>query len=131
MGYQMDQGKDNHTHSIHGGTYILILCQTQDHISSQNDAGKPVIMEEYGVSAELRASVYPSWQKTVEDGDLAADAFWQLAVPCNPDLDEFALCSSDDDFKTIIGEHASAMASKVSIYASADQLTSIDLLYTL
>lgn len=102
---------------------ILIVCQKQDHISSQNDAGKPVIMEEYGVSADLRASVYPSWQKTVEDGDLAADAFWQLAVPCNPDLDEFALCSSDDDFGTIIGEHASAMASKVSINASVDLCT--------
>ncbi|KAI7886579.1 glycoside hydrolase, partial [Lichtheimia hyalospora FSU 10163] len=48
----------------------------KDHISSQMDAGKPVIMEEYGVSAELRSKVYPAWQKTVEEGDLAADAFW-------------------------------------------------------
>lgn len=92
----------------------------QNHISSQSNADKPVILEEYGVSADLRDKIYPSWQKTIEDGDLAADAFWQLAVPCNPVLDEFALCSTDDDFKTIIGNHASAMAAKVSKFMRID-----------
>ncbi|KAI9314227.1 glycoside hydrolase superfamily [Dichotomocladium elegans] len=85
----------------------------KDHITSQDKIGKPVIMEEYGLSTSAdRGSLYPKWQKTVEDGELAADAFWQLSVPCNPNLDHFALCTSDSDFDTVVENHANAMAAK-------------------
>lgn len=39
----------------------------QDHVTAQEDAGKPVILEEYGLStAELRDAQYPVWQGIVE-----------------------------------------------------------------
>nr|4QP0_A Chain A, Endo-beta-mannanase [Rhizomucor miehei] len=84
----------------------------KDHAAAQADADKPVIMEEYGLSTDaLRVAQYPVWQGTVEDEDLAADAFWQIAVPCST-MDGFGICASDNDIATTVTNHADAMAKK-------------------
>lgn len=86
----------------------------QDHVTAQEDAGKPVILEEYGLStAELRDAQYPVWQGIVEKKNLAADAFWQIAMPCSK-MDSFELCASDEDISTTVTKHAKAMAAKNS-----------------
>ncbi|KAI8141807.1 glycoside hydrolase superfamily [Fennellomyces sp. T-0311] len=91
----------------------------KDHADAQASAKKPVLFEEYGVEeAEERTTVYPEWQAIVEEG-LAADTFWQIAVPCNPDLDKFAICADDANWDTIIGNHAAAMAAKVIFTSSS------------
>ena len=70
-------------------------------------------MEEYGLEEpSQRKAVYGEWQKLSEDG-LAADTFWQIAVPCK-DMDNFGLCPDADDFKTLVGDHAAKMAAKVN-----------------
>ena len=63
-------------------------------------------------TAAERKTVYPDWQGLVESEDLAADTFWQIAVPCS-ELDAFAVCPDDADFATLVGDHAAKMAAKV------------------
>ncbi|KAI9272966.1 glycoside hydrolase superfamily, partial [Phascolomyces articulosus] len=49
-----------------------------DHAKAQESAGKPVIIEEYGLAdASKRTTIYPQWHSFIEDQNLAADAFWQ------------------------------------------------------
>ncbi|KAI9484800.1 glycoside hydrolase superfamily [Zychaea mexicana] len=84
-----------------------------DHAASQESAGKPVILEEYGLAEKsLRTTLYPAWHAAIEEQNVAADAFWQISVPCNENLDDFAICPSDENIDTLVATHASNMLAK-------------------
>ncbi|KAI8145138.1 glycoside hydrolase superfamily [Fennellomyces sp. T-0311] len=84
-----------------------------DHAAVQESAGKPVIIEEYGLAETgLRTTLYPAWHNAIESTNLAADAFWQISVPCNPNLDDFAICPSDDNIDVLVATHAANMKAK-------------------
>ena len=84
----------------------------QDHAASQKSAGKPVLFEEYGYSKPSeRTTLYPAWHAIIEDENIAADAFWQIAVPCSQ-LDEYAICVDDENIDTLVTTHASNMLAK-------------------
>ena len=101
---------------FHHSKSITKLPKKQDHATAQASAKKPVLFEEYGLEeVSERPTVYPEWQAIVEKS-LAADTFWQIAVPCNPNLDKFAICADDANWDTIIGKHAAAMAGKVQFF---------------
>ncbi|KAG2223557.1 hypothetical protein INT45_001639 [Circinella minor] len=83
-----------------------------DHAASQKSAGKPVLFEEYGYSKPSeRTTLYPAWHAIIEDENIAADAFWQIAVPCSQ-LDEYAICVDDENIDTLVTTHASNMLAK-------------------
>ena len=47
-----------------------------DHQQSQAKAGKPVILEEYGVTTD-KPTVYGQWLGNIETSGLAGDLYWQ------------------------------------------------------
>lgn len=46
-----------------------------DHAKSQAAAGKPVILEEYGVTTN-KPAVYTEWLRSIETSGLAGDLYW-------------------------------------------------------
>ncbi|GAB5588876.1 hypothetical protein Unana1_03776 [Umbelopsis nana] len=90
-----------------------------DHVSSQNTIGKPVIMEEYGLSTDaLRAAHYPIWHNVIETSGLAADAFWELGISSQAGLDVYTIYATDSDINITVVNHAVAMLAKDGTSAS-------------
>jgi mannan endo-1,4-beta-mannosidase len=75
----------------------------RDHVRSGERAGKPVVLEEYGVRAadgESRAAVYTAWLAAVHEYGGAGDLVWGIAGDVGgaryPDYDGFTLYSAAD-----------------------------------
>ncbi|KAH8548436.1 glycoside hydrolase family 5 protein [Umbelopsis sp. PMI_123] len=84
-----------------------------DHVSSQNTIGKPVILEEYGMSTDaLRAQHYPIWHALMESSGLAADAFWEIGISSVSGLDANTIYATDSTINATVVDHAIAMLAK-------------------
>jgi mannan endo-1,4-beta-mannosidase len=75
----------------------------RDHVRTGLRAGKPVLLEEYGVragDAESREAVYTAWLAAVHEYGGAGDLVWGIAGEINgsryPDYDGFTLYSAAD-----------------------------------
>ena len=93
-----------------GNTWI------QQHNDLGKAAGKPVVIEEYGVSdSSIRQSVESEWQSTIKDKtSVAYDAFWQFGTSlqsANP-FDNFAVYYDTPEFDVLGKQHAAAMLAK-------------------
>jgi mannan endo-1,4-beta-mannosidase len=126
FGYDGSEGVD-HTallaiHGVDFGTYHLYPDTwgtsltwaskfIQDHIEVARNAGKPTVLEEYGVMARRndagaiveatrRNKAYPRWHELIERRGGNAALFWMLAAYDDehgryPDYDHFALYADD------------------------------------
>jgi mannan endo-1,4-beta-mannosidase len=64
----------------------------EEHAESGDRAGKPVLLEEYGLkNAEARDDVYAEWLASVRKHRIASDLFWMLADRSYPDYDGYTL----------------------------------------
>lgn len=92
----------NHSHMEWGSKFIL------DHINVGKTLNKPVVLEEFGISANLgrnRELIYEQWMKTIYDNDGAGAMFWMYASTDTsesatitghyPDYDGFRLAEID------------------------------------
>jgi hypothetical protein len=71
-------------------------------------------MEEYGLSTDaLRAQHYPVWHSVIENGGLAADAFWELGISSQSGLDDNTIYPTDATINVTVLNHAIAMLAKV------------------
>jgi mannan endo-1,4-beta-mannosidase len=84
-----------------------------DHIEAAREAGKPTVLEEYGLVARRnragaivddarRGKIYPRWHELIEKGGGNGGLFWMLAGYDDeygryPDYDRFALYSDDSE----------------------------------
>ena len=73
----------------------------RDHARSGKRAGKPVVLEEYGIraeDAESRAAIYAAWLGAVHEYGCAGDLVWGIAGDVDgvryPDYDGFTLYSA-------------------------------------
>jgi len=93
-----------------------------DHIEAGKKIGKPVVLEEYGVTAggsENRAFVYESWTNAVYDNEGAGSMFWILsgiddgsnadAAGLYPDYDGFRVINDDSDSSKVLVTHGAMM----------------------
>ncbi len=112
----------NHSHMEWGIKYIL------DHISVGKELGKPVILEEFGISANLgrnRELIYDQWLKTIYENDGAGAMFWMYASIDTsdnatvegyyPDYDGFRLAELDGAYPEldVLKRYASIFAGKI------------------
>ncbi len=73
----------------------------EDHAESGDKAGKPVLLEEYGLKDKaLRHDAYGEWLASVRKYRIASDLFWMLADKDDegnpyPDYDGFTLYAED------------------------------------
>ncbi|KAF3314749.1 hypothetical protein TWF173_004559 [Orbilia oligospora] len=109
-----------------GNTWI------QEHASAATSAGKPYILEEYGVTSN-RGSVYGSWYNTILGSETAGDMYWQFGETLSSGQthnDGFTIYYSSSEFNSLVGPHANAMhvnnsddecaVSFLDIYSSGD-----------
>lgn len=88
-----------------------------DHNDIGKAAGKPVVLEEYGIPDQsIRLGIEQDWQNTiVNKTSLAYDSFWQfgtnLASGANP-FDSYAIYYGSDEYKVLGNQHAAAMNAK-------------------
>jgi len=84
-----------------------------DHATSQNKAGKPVIMEEFGVTSN-QATVYTAWFNEIVSSGLAGDLVWQsgshLSSGDTPN-DGYAVYP-DGPVYPVLTSHAAAMKTR-------------------
>lgn len=82
-------------------------------------AGKPVVLEEYGVpDASLRLGVERKWQTTVLNStSVAYDSFWQFGTNFTDGTDpydDYAVFYGTNEYKVLGNDHAAAMHAKVA-----------------
>ncbi len=54
----------------------------REHIAAAERANKPVLLEEYGVAAQVdRAEVYDRWLREIESADALGDLIWMVGLP--------------------------------------------------
>jgi len=84
-----------------------------DHITAQNNAGKPCVLEEYGLETDSeRDAYYPTLQAYIQTNGLAADHFWQFG-PCYwTSGDDYIILSGASDETLLVINHAQAMLAK-------------------
>lgn len=101
----------------------------QDHLADGAAAGKPVVIEEYGLSVDgtvitdeaARAAGYTAWTSAVLDGGGAGDQFWLLTSRIDdgsfyPDYDGYRVIwfndssNTTEDLAQLLAAHAKAMA---------------------
>ncbi|MBR7836436.1 cellulase family glycosylhydrolase, partial [Actinospica durhamensis] len=101
----------------------------QNHLADGAAAGKPVVLEEYGLSVDgtviadeaARAAGYTAWTEAVLAGGGAGDQFWLLTSRVDdgsfyPDYDGYRVIwfndasNSTNDLATLLSAHAKAMA---------------------
>ncbi|EGX54367.1 hypothetical protein AOL_s00004g16 [Orbilia oligospora ATCC 24927] len=88
-----------------GNTWI------QEHASAATSAGKPYILEEYGVTSN-RGSVYGSWYNTILGSETAGDMYWQFGETLSSGQthnDGFTVYYSSSEFNSLVGPHANAI----------------------
>ena len=89
----------------------------EQHNAIGKAAGKPVVLEEYGVSdASIRLSVEQDWQNTIVNlTSVAYDSFWQfgttLSGGANP-FDSYATYYGTSEYQVLGNQHAAAMCAK-------------------
>ncbi len=89
----------------------------EQHNAIGKAAGKPVVLEEYGVpDASIRLGVEQDWQTTIVNlTSVAYDSFWQfgtnLPSGTNP-FDSYATYHGRDEFKVLGNQHVAAMCAK-------------------
>jgi len=89
----------------------------EQHNAIGKAAGKPVVLEEYGVpDVSIRLGVEQDWQNTILNlTSVAYDSFWQfgtnLPSGTNP-FDSYATYYGTDEFKVHGNQHAAAMCAK-------------------
>ena len=87
-----------------------------DHIESCDRAGKPAILEEYGIrNTAIREEVYARWLDAILNNGGAGDLVWMLAADQNdgtpyPNFDGFTMYS--DSIPEVILAHAAQMTGK-------------------
>jgi mannan endo-1,4-beta-mannosidase len=86
----------------------------EQHVGAGRDAGKPMVLEEYGIASKsARNRVYSAWLRAIEEQDGAGDLAWMLAALNDetgedyPDYDGFTFYSEAD--VPSICEHARQM----------------------
>ena len=90
--------------------------QIEKQIRAGQQAGKPVIVEEYGWKDRgTREEAYRAWLETIERAGGAADLFWMLSGPQDdgtpyPDYDHYTIYGSADS--PAIVTHAAAMTAR-------------------
>ena len=74
-----------------------------EHLTAGRDAGKPMLLEEYGITSKTgRNRIYSEWLRAIEEQDGAGDLAWMLASTDDetgepyPDYDGFAFYSAAD-----------------------------------
>lgn len=94
-----------------GNTWI------EQHNAIGKAAGKPVVLEEYGVPDQsIRKDVESEWQTTiVNKTSVAYDSFWQFGTQfpsgANP-FDGYAVYYNTDEYDTLGNKHAKDMSAK-------------------
>ncbi|TFK74044.1 glycoside hydrolase family 5 protein [Pluteus cervinus] len=85
----------------------------QDHAASQKRIGKPVIIEEFGVTTN-QLSTYTSWLNTVISSGLAGDLIWQAGsrLPTGPTADDGYTIYPDDPVYPLLTGHAAALKAR-------------------
>ena len=89
----------------------------EQHNAIGKAAGKPVVLEEYGVSdASIRLGIEEDWQNTVINmTSVAYDSFWQfgtnLPSGTNP-FDSYAIYYNTSEYQVLGNQHAAAMNAK-------------------
>ncbi|MEO8051937.1 MAG: cellulase family glycosylhydrolase [Acidobacteriota bacterium] len=74
----------------------------EQHLAAGRSAGKPMLLEEYGVTTEDRNSIYRAWLDAILEQDGAGDLAWMLASSDDetgalyPDHDHFTFYSDAD-----------------------------------
>lgn len=87
----------------------------EDHLAAGAKAGKPVLLEEYGLKDSVaRNREYESWLEAMSRGGGAGDLFWMLAAQQDdrtpyPDYDGFTLYG--DSIVPVLRAHAAAVSS--------------------
>ncbi|PVF97740.1 glycoside hydrolase [Serendipita vermifera] len=83
-----------------------------DHATVQKSAGKPVIIEEYGVTTSDRSTVYAAWWSTVESSGLTGDLYWQAGTTASGSgyNDGYAIFTTDSIFSTLQSHFANMKA---------------------
>jgi mannan endo-1,4-beta-mannosidase len=88
-----------------------------DHLAAGSRAGKPIILEEYGLKDPVRRDdVYQSWLDRIYTQDGGGDLFWMLAgnqddQSLYPDFDQYTLYS--ESAPASIRTHAAQMAARI------------------
>lgn len=82
-----------------------------DHAASQEAAGKPVIIEEFGVDVEDQVTVYTAWLDEVVSSGLAGDLIWQAGsyLSVGATWDDGYAVYPDDPVYTLLTEHAAEL----------------------
>ncbi|KAJ3557369.1 hypothetical protein NM688_g1508 [Phlebia brevispora] len=83
-----------------------------DHATSQKNANKPVILEEFGVTSG-QAATYQAWFSSVVSSGLAGDLIWQAGSHLNPDTpnDGYTIYP-DSPVYPEIQQHAAALKAR-------------------
>lgn len=94
-----------------GSTWI------EQHDAAGKAAGKPVVLEEYGVPyPHNHSGIEGPWQATVLKSHIAMDQFWQWSSNTSANLanmcDVNCIYYQDPEYKTLARDHAAAMLKK-------------------
>lgn len=114
----------------------------KDHINSGKKAKKPVVLEEYGISAtgdQNRLAIYDEWNRTVLEAGGAASMFWILTASNDKefgepgadgiydDYDGFRVMNDNSELSQLLRAYAAKFASAVSgSFAGASAATILD-----
>ncbi|KAL1717372.1 glycoside hydrolase family 5 protein, partial [Schizophyllum commune] len=84
-----------------------------DHATSQETVGKPVIIEEFGVTSNQEA-VYTAWLNEVISSGLAGDLIWQAGshLPNGDTADDGFAIFPDDPVYPLLQSHAEELKSR-------------------
>ncbi|KAL1735553.1 glycoside hydrolase family 5 protein [Schizophyllum commune] len=84
-----------------------------DHATSQETVGKPVIIEEFGVTSN-QAEVYTAWLNEVVSSGLAGDLIWQAGshLPNGDTADDGFAIFPDDPVYPLLQSHAEELKSR-------------------
>lgn len=81
-----------------GNTWI------SDHQAACEAAGKPCILEEYGVKSDV-STVFESWHNTIKSVGMVGDLYWQFGTTLSSGKtadDGYTIYSSDSDFSPLV-----------------------------
>ncbi|KAL1748695.1 glycoside hydrolase family 5 protein [Schizophyllum fasciatum] len=84
-----------------------------DHATSQENVGKPVIIEEFGVTSN-QEQTYTAWLKEVVSSGLAGDLIWQAGshLPNGDSADDGFAIFPDDPVYPLLQSHAKELKSR-------------------
>ncbi|KAF9049717.1 CEL4a mannanase [Panaeolus papilionaceus] len=85
----------------------------KDHAASQNAVGKPVILEEFGSTAN-KDTIYTAWFDAILSSGLAGDLVWQSGsrLSYGSSHDDGYTVYPDTSTYTLLGKHAAALKAR-------------------